>query len=300
MQMSANEQSSISVSSSGDLVSVAELWLEYRSGFLGRQRIQALRGVELSVARGQSVAVVGPNGSGKSSLFRCLLGLERPERGRIEVLGASPGSKAALRRIGYMAEGRAPLPKLRAHELLTLSGTLAGWSPGDARQRADEVLEIVDLSAAARRMHGEFSTGMARRLAFAQAIFFAPELLVLDEPTSGMDPLGIGIVRRELRAHCDRGGSVLVATHGLEDVGHCDQMCVLLTGERVAMGPPAEILGVEGQRELVAIGLSDDELASVGARLRELGAKTEVRNAQQSLGDLLLRVFDERRRGGPQ
>ena len=295
--MSANEQSSLSQPPSGDPVSVSDLWLEYRSGALRRQRIRALRAVDLRVSRGESVAVVGPNGSGKSSLFRCLLGLERPERGEITVLGARPGSKGALRRIGYMSEGRAPLPKLRARELLMLSGTLAGWSPSAARKRSDEVLAIVDLSAAAKRMHGEFSTGMARRLAFAQAIFFSPDLLVLDEPTSGMDPLGIAIVRRELRAHCERGGSVLVATHGLEDVGHCDQMCVLLEGECVAKGAPSEVLGIAGEHELVASGLDEAELQARGAQLQEAGANVELRRAQQGLGELLLRVIDERRRG---
>ncbi len=218
--------------------------MSYRTGWLGRAKLLAVDRVSLRACAGEVIGIVGPNGSGKSSLLRCLLGVESPDQGEALVLGEKPGAKNSRRRIGFCSEQTLPFQKLTAAEFLTLKGTISGLSVAEATARANETLKLVDLENAASRPHGEFSSGMARRLAFAQANYLKPELLILDEPTTAIDPLGVELVRDELRRYRDAGGCALVATHSLEDFdGLFTKILVLLDGKCVAFGPPAEVLG---------------------------------------------------------
>ncbi len=275
------------------IVLVQSLSLTYRSGFLGRRRLAALRDVDLRVDAGTLVGVVGPNGSGKSSLFRCLLGLEHPLAKQLAVHGKRPGARRSLVHLGYVSEGRLPLGRLTAREFLTLTGAIANRRPGDARARADTLLERVGLSQARDRAHAEFSTGMERRLAFANALFHEPQLLILDEPSSGMDPLGIEMVRTELIAHTARGGTAIVATHSLEALGPetFDELCVLLDGRVVTHGHPSEVLGIAGTRELRLTSVGEAAMPKIQRAIEALGGRVESDGpALRSLGSLLAEV----------
>jgi ABC-2 type transport system ATP-binding protein len=275
------------------VVAVADLTLVYRQGFWRRQRVMALDGVDLRAGRGDLVGVVGPNGSGKSSFLRCLLGHERPARGSVRVLGAPAGPRRdEARGIGHVAEGRLPFAHLTARELLTLSGLLANETNRAAQARADAWLERVGLADQARRRHGTFSAGMERRLALAMAMLHEPALLLLDEPTAGLDPFGVEMLRDELRRHAERGGCALVATHELEDFGGLfTHLLVLWDGRRLAFGPAAEVLGDPERHEIRVRGLPPGALAGLVRAAEGAGGKVEHAGpAQRTLGEWLLRA----------
>ena len=228
-----------------DSVRARQISVCYRSGFFGRKSVRALGGVDLDALPGEVVGVVGPNGSGKSTLLRCLLGLTRCDTGTVTVLGRPAGAPDALRRIGYVSEGRLPFSQLTAFELLVLAATVQGTAVAPAKHRANELLALVELDQVASRAHRSFSTGMERRLAFAHALVLDPDLLVLDEPMSAMDPLGIDIVRRTLDERRGRAKTAVVATNGLDDYGEngFDRLIVLLAGEVAAAGTADDVLG---------------------------------------------------------
>ena len=268
------------------------LSLSYRTGalggLLGRGSFEALRDLSFDARAGEIVGVVGPNGSGKSSLFRSLLGLEAA-RGDARLLGLRPGSRELRRRIGSSSDDGLPFPEFTALELLTLSGTLAGQDLGTARKRADSLLSRVGLADAGRRRHGEFSSGMQKRLALAQALLLEPEVLLLDEPTANLDPIGIQLVAEELRAFRDRGGCALVATHGLEDFpGLFSRLLVLLEGRRVAFGTPDEVLGDLDRFELRLESPDRELLAHLAREAEGRGVSTRgIGPVRRSLGGML-------------
>ena len=233
------------------------LGVSYRAGLLGRRRVEALHDINLEVRAGEVCALIGANGSGKSSLLRCILGFLEPTSGQARLFGAAPDPRQLFGKVGVVLDGRLPLGRLSGLEFLTLTLNLAGHRSREARGRAASVLERLGLGAAMRRAHGSWSTGMERRLAFADAIALEAPLLVLDEPDSGLDPLALSILRRELEAHRARGGAAIVATHVLDALGAdlFDRVLVLSKGRRVAFGPPAQVLG--GRR--VAEALADFE-----------------------------------------
>jgi len=279
-----------------EMIEVRSLSLTYRIGAFKKREVRALRNVSLSVGPAEVVGLVGPNGSGKSSLFRSLLGFEAVDAQEIRVLGAAAGDPQSLACVGYVAEDKLPFPHLSGRELLTLAGTLKGRSPSEARERASEVLSRLGLETAADRQHKDYSTGMARRLAIAHAIYDRPRLLVLDEPTAGLDPLGIEIVRGLLAEHASSGGSAIVATHGLEDLADAmHRLVVLLSGEVVATGTPESVLADPGRRTLTVEGLDESGFAELVSDLERRGTKVvEAASGRKRLGAFLAELQRDR------
>ena len=262
------------------------LSLDYRSGFLERRTVHAVRDLDLELRRGEVLAVVGPNGSGKTTLFRSLVGLIKPARGKIDILGGKPGQKLVLEQIGYLAEGRLPLGRLSAYEFLTLRGTLRRMPVAKAKARARDLLDEMGLAGAARRPHASYSTGMARRLAFAHALFHKPELLILDEPTAGLDPEAVGIVRSKILEHAKTGGSCILATHGLEDFADSfDRILVLLDGKALASGSAEDILAMPGRLNLEVEGL---EVEGLPGEELESGVLDGIRRKIEEAGGRLI------------
>jgi ABC-2 type transport system ATP-binding protein len=209
--------------------------------------VTAVDGVSFTVGRNQVVGLLGPNGAGKTTALRMLIGLIHPSGGEVSLFGhpVSPGGPV-LSRIGSFVEGPGLLPHLSGAENLRLYWAATGRPSADARQ--DEVLEIAGLGTAIRRPVRTYSQGMRQRLAIAQAMLGLPELLVLDEPTNGLDPPQIHAMREVLRGYATDGRSVLVSSHLLAEVEQtCDHVIVMHRGTVVADGSVAELVAGGGQ-----------------------------------------------------
>src|SRR5437870_13638617 len=206
--------------------------LDHISRWYGAQ--QALKDVTLSLGSGR-IGLLGPNGAGKSTLLKILLGLLPPSSGTGSVLGHALGQDgAALRRtIGYMSEADALVPGMRGADYVALAGELCGMPRKQALRRAHEVLTYLGLEDARYRKLEEYSTGMKQRLKLGQALVHDPAVLLLDEPTSGMDPAGReAMLRLLLSLGRDHGKSVLLCTHLLGDVERvCDTVVILHHGQ---------------------------------------------------------------------
>ena len=214
-----------------DLICLEDLNIHYGS-------FKAFEASEVRLPAG-SIGLLGPNGAGKSTLIKVLLGLLRPRTGRGQVLGIDLGDSLAIRQqVGYMPENDSFVPGLTAVQFVSLAGELAGMPSRDALRRAHEVLTYLDLEEARYRKIEQYSAGMKQRFKLAQALVHDPKLLILDEPTNGLDPGGrkamLNLVRSLTR---EFGKSVIVATHLLEDVDQiCDHLLVLDAGRIVAHG----------------------------------------------------------------
>lgn len=213
--------------------------------------VKALDALTLSIPRGGVYGVLGPNGAGKSTLFRALLGLVRPTAGDATLMGGRIGEPAAMRRMGSMIETPRFPPFLSARQVLEW---LARAHGGVARTEIDAWLERVGLADAADRRVRGFSVGMMQRLGVAAALMTRPELVILDEPTSGMDPPGIQEMRALIRSLADHDGvTVILASHQLQEVQRvCDRVAILNRGKVVAEGRVSE-LTASGERLRLAV-----------------------------------------------
>lgn len=198
-------------------------------------RIRAVDGLDLTVPRGSLFGFLGPNGAGKSTTIRLLTGLVAPTSGDAEVLGVPVSRRLELgSRVGALVEEPAFYPHLTAWQNLALLASLSGNVP---RQRLEQVLDIVGLSAVAGRRVGGFSRGMKQRLGIAQALVPRPELLILDEPASGLDPEGMAEVRELLTSLRDEGITIFLSSHLLAEVeAICTHVAVIARGQVVVQG----------------------------------------------------------------
>lgn len=236
---------------------------------------QALGPLTLSLPEG-TVGLLGPNGAGKSTLVRIMMGLMRPTAGVVRVMGdeVTPGSKVTRRRIGYVPEGEAFFPELNGIEAVAYSGRLVGMRRADALQRAHQVLDYVELGDARYRLVEKYSTGMRQRLKLAQALVHDPDLLILDEPTEGVDPevrVHILDIIRELSK--EYGIQLLLSTHLLADVERlATHAMVLNVGRVVAHGSIAELKAAPTKSFLVRVNGPPDTFT---LKLSEKGIRWE-------------------------
>lgn len=222
----------------------------YRSGLL-RRASEVLRGVDLTLERGSTLGLVGPNGSGKTTLMRILAGMDAATSGRVRVLGASPFDAPVRRRVGFLPED-SPFPReLNGKEALHLLGSLHGIDRGERRRRTAELLELVGLAPHARTTLGRYSRGMLRRFGLAQAWFLEPELILLDEPTAGLDAQGFDVLATLMQRARDRSTAVVIASHLASDLTqHTAEVALILDGRIARRGTPQELLAGGGLAEL--------------------------------------------------
>lgn len=210
------------------------------------------RGITLQVPEGCIFGLLGPNGAGKSTFVKMLAGLHRPDSGQATVLGLPLGRPEARRKLGYLPELFRFQDWLTPEEVLRFHGQLGGLRPSETRtpafrSRMRDTLELVGLSEAATRKVGTFSKGMQQRLGLAAALLLEPELVILDEPASALDPVGRYEIRALLKRLRERGVTVFLNTHLLEDVEElCDEAAFLYGGELLASGPLHQLLSSAG------------------------------------------------------
>ncbi len=221
----------------------------YADGFV------AVRDLSFEVRRGQVLGLLGPNGAGKTTSLRMLMGLIRPTEGRIEVFGHAAGAGApVLSRLGSFVEGTGLQPHLSGRDNLTLYWAATGRPLADAHM--EEAIEVAGLGAAIDKRVRSYSQGMRQRVAIAQAMLGLPDLLVLDEPTNGLDPPQIHAMRQVLRSYAETGRTVIVSSHLLAEIEQtCTHVVVMAKGRKIAQGTVDEIVGTGGA---VLVGLADD------------------------------------------
>lgn len=261
--------------------------------FWGRQRVLAVDSLDLGICPGEVYGLLGPNGSGKSTTIKMLLGLLFPSRGWAKVLGQPSGDVKTNARIGYLPEESHLYPFLNARETLDFYGRLFNLSYADRRKRIDSLLEMVGLSGVGKRPVGEFSKGMARRIGLAQALINDPDLLILDEPTSGMDPIGTRQIKDLIGELGRRGKTVLLCSHLLADAEDvCDRICVLYGGKIQAQGPVDELLARVDMTQIRTGKLSEETIGKVKSLIKaEFGSvHVDVETPRAKLEEFFLQI----------
>ena len=224
------------------VIDVQALQKTYRDGFLGRRRIEALKGVSFRVERGTIFGLLGPNGAGKTTLIKVLLGIVRKTGGTAALLGHPAGDRHGRRSVGYLPENHRIPRHHTANSALEYYGSLSGMSGNEIRSRRPELLELVGLSDWGRSPVKKFSKGMLQRLGLAQALMHDPELLILDEPTDGVDPVGRSEMRGTLQRLKADGKTIFINSHLLQEIELvCDRVAILVKGEVRREGRVEEI-----------------------------------------------------------
>jgi ABC-2 type transport system ATP-binding protein len=206
--------------------------------------VKAVDGLSLALAPGEIVGFLGTNGAGKTTTIKMITGLLRPDAGEVSVFGGDPSDPAVRARIGYMPEVATYYPYLNARELLAFYGGICGLDAKSVRERTDSLLESVGLADAARRPLRTYSKGMLQRAGIAQALLNDPDLLVLDEPFTGLDPLARIHFRELLRSLREKGKAVFFSSHELGETELlCDRVAIMKKGRCVYQGPVKDLAG---------------------------------------------------------
>jgi ABC-2 type transport system ATP-binding protein len=231
---------------------------------LRRQRVVAVKNLSLSVQPGEVYGLLGPNGCGKSTTLKILLGLVTPNSGRALVFGKDSREYRSRRDVGFLPENPYFHKFLTAAELLTFHGKICGLSGKKLTARIDELIDLVGLRDARDRRVGGFSKGMLQRIGLAQALVHDPGLIVLDEPTAGVDPAGSHQIRDLILDLKKRGKTILLTSHLLEQVQEiCDRVGIMARGEMIREGPLEDLVRVKNQTEFVIENASPELAAQI-------------------------------------
>lgn len=266
--------------------------------FWGRDKARAVNRVDFEVRRGEVFGLLGPNGSGKSTTIKMLLGLLRPTSGLVEVLGRSPEEVSTKSRIGYLPEESYLYPYFSGMETLDFFGKLFGLSVSERRVRGAQLLEMVGLSGSQTRSVGEYSKGMQRRIGIALALINDPELVILDEPTAGLDPIGCREVKDLIQTLARRGKTVVLSSHLLADVEDvCDRVVIYYGGRVHAMGELKRLLATPGSLRFTVPTISRQAVERLISYIRSevVDAEIEVEAPMQDLEGYFISVVQRAR-----
>jgi len=294
-----NPQSAIrNPQSSGEVVVSVRGLTKVFKDFWHRPKARAVDNVDFDVRRGEVFGLLGPNGSGKSTTVKLLLGLLYPTKGHIEVFGHSPRHVQTKSRIGYLPEESYLYRYLNSRETLNFFGNLFHLSKSERNNRTEQLLEMVGLGKTLTRVVGEFSKGMQRRIGLAQALINDPDLVILDEPTAGLDPIGCREVKDLILALARRGKTVILSSHLLADVEDvCDRVVIYYGGKVQAMGALKELLATPDTLRITTPVLPRETLERVLEIIRHDTAtdKVCVDNPTQNLESYFLDVVQKAR-----
>jgi ABC-2 type transport system ATP-binding protein len=264
--------------------------------FWGRDKVRALEDLTLTIHRGEVFGLLGPNGSGKSTTIKLLLGLIFPTRGTAAVLGQPAGSTTINEKIGFLPEESYLYRFLNGEEILKFYGRLFKIDRRTLNRRVPELLDIVGLDAKARkRKLREYSKGMARRIGLAQALINNPELILLDEPTTGLDPIGTREMKDLILSLKAQGKTVLLCSHLLADVQDvCDRITILFRGKMQTIGNVKDLLQVRDITQIEARGMTEVQIAELRRVMAGMGlGDTTITHPTTTLEDLFMRIIRE-------
>lgn len=241
----------------------------YRSGIVAREAVRALKEVDLQVERGEIFGLLGPNGAGKTTLLKILLGIVRPSSGRATLFGRSTTRPEARARVGYLPEKHRFPDFLTSEQMLHLYGRLSGVPTAVREARIPQLLEQVDMSEWRHTKLKKFSKGMMQRVGLAQALLNDPDLLFLDEPTDGVDPVGRREIRDILLQLHEQGKTIFLNSHLLSEVEKiCTRVAILNEGRLVRHGTIEALTAVERVYDVLATRIPEPVLADLGETLR--------------------------------
>ncbi len=278
----------------GVVIETRNLTKVYRD-FWGRQKVRALKALDLEIREGEIFGLLGPNGSGKSTTIKLLLGLLFPTSGRALVFDKDSSDVGKNARIGYLPEESYLYKFLNAEETLDFYGRLFDMTAPQRRQRVAELIDMVGLNWAKQRQLKEYSKGMTRRIGLAQALINDPELIMLDEPTTGLDPIGTREMKDLILRLKSQGKTVLMCSHLLADVQDvCDRIAILHQGELKELGRVDSLLTVQDVTQIQAEGLSQDAEAEIRAVIeKHHGKLVSMDQPTTTLEDLFLDIVNE-------
>jgi ABC-2 type transport system ATP-binding protein len=263
---------------------------------LRRQRVTAVRNVGFEVRPGEVYGLLGPNGSGKSTTLKILLGLVTPNQGRAMIFGRDSRDYHSRVDVGFLPENPYFYKFLTAAETLRFYGKVCGMGGSLLEKRIDELIHLVGLDDARDRRIGGFSKGMLQRIGLAQALIQDPRLVVLDEPTAGVDPAGSHQIRDLILDLKKRGKTVLLTSHLLEQVQEiCDRVGIMARGEMIREGPLDDLVSVKNQTEFVVENATPEIRSRIEHLLQDSPARlVATRQPQRSLESVFLELTNDR------
>ena len=276
-------------------ISIKGLTKDFSIGMRG-VKLRAVDDLNLEVGDNEIFGLIGPNGSGKSTTIKVVLGLLDASVGECQIYGKPSHTVAARHSVGFLPEAPYFYRYLSGRELVRFYARICGVSRGNIAKQVDEVIELVGMTEAAHRRVGTYSKGMLQRIGLAQALVHDPRLVILDEPTAGVDPLGsaaIGEIIRELKR---RGKTVLLCSHLLAQIeGLCDRVAILHRGKLVREGRVDDLVQEKDAQSLVVEGLSAEGRAAVEKAIAEQGGTLcRVEQPRLSLDSLFLQEVEQR------
>jgi ABC-2 type transport system ATP-binding protein len=261
------------------------------SDWWGRDRVYAVDDLNLQIRYNEVFGLLGPNGSGKTTTLKILLGLLYPTKGKALCLGGDAANPKISARIGFMPEESYLYRYLNARETLDFYGRLFGLPAKVRKMRIEALLDMVGLKAVANRPIGTFSKGMARRIALAQALINDPDLLMLDEPTTGLDPIGTRQIKDLILHLAKRGKTVLLCSHLLADVEDvCDRIAILYGGKIQSEGKVKELLQQTNKKQIITGSISDTALKRIKQIVRDEQADCVITSPMDKLETFFIRT----------
>lgn len=276
-------------------VEISNLVKEYPSSFK-RRVFRAVDDVSLRIEQGEVYGLIGPNGSGKSTTMKALLGLVTPTSGSCKVFGYDSLQVDARQEVGFLPENPYFYKHQTAEETLKFYGRLCGMRGKELKLRIDELLELVSLTDARKRRLGGYSKGMLQRVGLAQALIQKPRMVVLDEPTAGVDPVGSRQIRDLILSLKEQGVTVFLCSHLLEQVQEvCDRVGIIFNGQMVKQGSLDELTSVKTQTEIVIDGGDADLMESIRQLVEQKGGSVVQSGApRKSLENMFIEIAKQR------
>ncbi len=261
------------------------------SDWWGRAKVYAVDDLNLQVHYNEVFGLLGPNGSGKTTVLKMLLGLLYPTKGRALVLGGDGADPEINSRIGFLPEESYLYRYLNARETLDFYGRLFGLPAKVRKMRIEALLDMVGLKAVANRPVGTFSKGMARRIGLAQALINDPDLLILDEPTTGLDPIGTRQIKDLVLKLAERGKTVLLCSHLLADVEDvCDRIAILYGGKIQSQGQVRDLLQQTNKRQITTDAISDTAIEKIKQLIQDEDADCVVTSPMEKLETFFIKT----------
>lgn len=266
---------------------------DFISGFRG-VKLRAVENINLEVANNEIYGLLGPNGSGKSTTIKIVLGLLRASKGSCHIYGQPSHTMCVRKSVGYLPEAPYFHSYLSGYELVRYYARICGLDRKIVNQRVDDSIELVKMQEAKNRLVGSYSKGMLQRIGLAQALVHDPNLVILDEPTAGLDPMGAEAVGAIIRTLKDRGKTVLICSHLLGQIeGLCDRVAILHRGRLIRTGRVEDLLQQTERESYIVKDLSVDGRLAVEKLIKEQGGRiSSIEKPRLSLNELFLKEVE--------